>query len=130
MDFGVLTDKNLMMFALKHYDNVQSNSMEEFQSDFRIPKYLKRLFNKFEETGDLKERLILNHLIIFFNVFGHEPATRMLFYKVSQKHWSYLKTFLVYLNRCPDIVNGKRIVDVPLDQKIVTQLRKIRNEVI
>lgn len=126
MDFGVLTEKNIMLFALKHYDNVQSNSMEEFLNDYRIPKYLKRLFNKFEESGELKERLILNHLIIFFNVFGTEPATRMLFFKINQRHWGYLKTFLVFLNRCPDIVNGHRIIDIPLDQKIVVELRKIR----
>ena len=126
MDFGTLTEKNIMLYALKHYDNVQSNSMEEFMNDFRIPKYLKRLFNKYDETGELKERLILNHLIIFYNVFGPEAATRMLFHKINAKHWSYLKTFLVYLNRCPDIVNGQRIVDVTLDTKIVAELRKIR----
>lgn len=125
MDFGVLTEKNIMIYALKHYNNVQSNSMSEFMDDFRIPKYLKRLFNKYEESGELRERLILNHLIIFYNVFGNEAATRMLFYRIDESHWPQLKTFLVFLNRCPDIVNGIKTTTIALDQTIVDTLRRI-----
>jgi hypothetical protein len=126
MQFGTLTNENLMLYALKHYDNPQSNSMSEFEQDFKmIPKYLKRLFNKYQEGGDLKERLILNHLIIFYNVFGTEAATRMLFFRTDKLHLPYLKTFLVFLNRCPDVVDGINTHLIALDKKIIDTLRGV-----
>ena len=94
--------------------------------DLKRFKYLKRLFGKYEESGELRERLILNHLIIIYNVFG-DTATKMLFYKLED-YYSYLVPFLVLLHRLPDRVNIGRIVytsDIPLDMHIVEVLRKI-----
>lgn len=126
MSFGKLTNDNILNYALKNYDNVGTTNIDEFYQDFKmIPKYLKRLFNRYRETGDLKERLILNHMIIFYNVFGAEAATRMLFFRTDPEHYGTLKTFLVFLNRCPDIVDGINTKTIPLDQKIINTLRGI-----
>ena len=126
MNFGKLTNDNILNYALKNYDNVGTTDVDEFYQDFKmIPKYLKRLFNRYRETGDLKERLILNHMIIFYNVFGAEAATRMLFFRTDPEHYGTLKTFLVFLNRCPDIVDGINTKTIPLDQKIINTLRGI-----
>lgn len=125
-----LDDDNFVLFAAKHYDNTQCHDTIEFYDDLKRFKYLKRLFGKYEESGELRERLILNHLIILYNVFG-EHATRMLFVKLEQ-YAKYLKPFLVLLNFMPDkIVNvgseGKTIYnsDIPMDQYIIDVLRKI-----
>ena len=126
MSFGKLTNDNILNYALKNYDNVGTTNIDEFYQDFKmIPKYLKRLFNRYRETGDLKERLILNHLIIFYNVFGVEAATRMLFFRTDPENYRTLKTFLVFLNRCPDIVDGINTKAIPLDQKVIDTLRGI-----
>lgn len=120
-----MTKENILAYALRNYENPQTNSLDEFMKDFRIPKYLKRQFNKYEETGELGERLILNHLITYFNVFTTECAQRMLFFYTDKSQWSFLRTFLVYLNRCPKIIDGHLVNDIPLDSKIVDVLRKI-----
>ena len=86
------------MFAIKHYDNPQAVGEKEFYDDMKRFKYLKRLFKKYSKTSILKERLILNHIIVLQNVFGPEPVKVLLFYKINQEHWSLLKTFLVFLN--------------------------------
>ena len=126
MNFAKLTNDNILNYALKNYDNVGTTDVDEFYQDFKmIPKYLKRLFNRYRETGDLKERLILNHLIIFYNVFGVEAATRMLFFRTDPENYRTLKTFLVFLNRCPDIVDGINTKAIPLDQKVIDTLRGI-----
>lgn len=126
MNFDTLDEHNVMMYALKHYDSVQCNNMSEFMNDFKmIPMYLKRLFNKYKEGGEIKERLILNHLVIFYNMFGPEAGTRLLFYKIDKTHWPILKTFLIYLKRCPDIVNGHNLTEVTVDNHIANILRGI-----
>lgn len=119
--FEELNSKNFMLFAAKSYDNPQCMTEEEFQEDLQRFKYLKRLFNRYETNGELSERLILNHLIVLYNVFGIKEANHMMFYKIDQKNWSALKTFLVYLNYLPE----DQYIEVPLDQKIVEVLRKI-----
>ena len=126
-----LDETNFLLFAAKYYDNPQCFDTVEFYEDLKHFKYIKRLFNKYRETGDLKERLILNHLIIIYNMFGPEPATRMLFFKL-RGYESYLKPFLVFMNYMPEIVReigikGENIVssDLSMDQKIVDILRKI-----
>ena len=125
-----LDDDNFVLFAAKHYDNTQCHDTIEFYDDLKRFKYLKRLFGKYEESGELRERLILNHLIILYNVFG-EHATRMLFVKL-ESYASYLKPFLVLLNFMPDKItnigtDGKTIYssDIPMDQYIIDVLRKI-----
>lgn len=125
-----LDDNNFVLFAAKHYDNPQCHDSEEFYDDLKRFKYLKRLFGKYVESGELRERLILNHLIILYNVFGEE-ATRMLFLKLDG-YLPHLKPFLVLLNYMPDKVmnigpEGKTIYssDIPMDKRIIDVLRKI-----
>lgn len=119
--FEQLNSKNFQLFAAKNYINQQCMTQEEFEEDLQRFKYLKRLFNRYEVNGELGERLILNHLIVLYNVFGIKATNHMMFYKIDEKSWPILKTFLVYLNYLPE----DQYVEVPLDQKIVEVLRKI-----
>ena len=91
-----LTEKNINAYVIMSYDNPQCVGMEEFEDDLKIPKYIKRLINRYLSTGELKERLILNHIILFYNVFGYDAATRILFFKLDESDYSILKTFLTY----------------------------------
>src|SRR6478735_8065884 len=105
--FEKLTDSNFIMYAMKHYDHPQCCSMDEFNEDLNRIKYIKKLITRYIETGDLKERLILNHLIILNNMFGATPLVRMLFLKMD-KHLMYIKPFLVMLSLMPETVQGIR----------------------
>ena len=118
------------MFATKYYDNPQCTSIEEFNDDLNKIKYVKRLFNRFLETGELRVNLILNHLIVIYNVFENEAATRMLFFRVEKKFYSILKPFLIFLNRLPNTIKGVNGEDIdtkiiPLNESTVKELRKI-----
>ena len=126
-----LDDSNFMLYAAANYDNPQCYDTDEFYDDLKRFKYLKRLFNRYKETGELKERLILNHLIVIYNVFGPTPATRLLFFKLDG-YYDLLKPFLMLMNQMPDIVYGigpenKDInsVDLSMDSSIIKSLRKI-----
>lgn len=126
MNHDLIDDGNFVLFAAKYYDNPQCYDTEEFYDDLKRFKYLKRIFGKYEESGELRERLILNHLIILYNVFG-DMATKMLFYKLSN-YLPYLKPFLVLLHRLPEKVVLDQVIftsDIPMDPKIVEVLRKI-----
>lgn len=128
--FDKLNNGNIVMYAMKCYENPQCVSMDEFHSDFNRIKYIKRLLSRYTTTGELKERLILNHIIVLYNVFGIVPATRMLFYKIDGDLHAILKTFIVYLNYLPegereDQVREIDISGITLDQRIVATLRKI-----
>lgn len=118
--FNELNEENFVLFASRHYNNHQCVDVEEFYEDLQRFKYLKRLFSR-NDQGDLQERLILNHLIVIYNVFGINAGNKMSFYKVDEKHWPALKTFLVYLNYLPE----NEYVDVPLDPVIIETLRKL-----
>ena len=131
MIFDDITDDNFLMFAMKEYNDIQCTDIEEFYDDLKKIKYIKRLFNIYKNTGQLKERLILNHLIVFYNVFPVQSGTRILFYKIEQDFWPMLKTFLIFLDRMPetiDSIRGEiiRASDIQLDNGIVTRLRKIK----
>ena len=131
MIFDDLTDDNFLMFAMKEYNDIQCTDIEEFYDDLKKIKYIKRLFNIYKNTGQLKERLILNHLIVFYNVFPVQSGTRILFYKIEKDFWPMLKTFLIFLDRMPetiDSIRGEiiRASDIQLDNGIVTRLRKIK----
>ena len=131
MIFDDITDDNFLMFAMKEYNDIQCTDIEEFYDDLKKIKYIKRLFNIYKNTGQLKERLILNHLIVFYNVFPVQAGTRILFYKIERDFWPMLKTFLIFLDRMPDTIDsirGKRIrtSDIQLDEGIVTRLRSIK----
>lgn len=126
MNHDLLDDSNFILYAAKHYENSQCYDTEEFLDDLKRFKYLKRLFGKYEETGELRERLILNHLIILYNVFGNE-ATKMLFFKLDG-YYSYLKPFLVLLNRMPEKIVLDTVLyssDIVMDNHIIEVLRKI-----
>ena len=104
--------------------------MSEFESDIKRTKYLKRLFRRYKITKSLKERLILNHIILLNNVFGTEASARILFYKIDERDYDILKTFLMYLNLLPDGVygiNGKNIplIDIPIEPNVAEILSKI-----
>lgn len=128
MPFEKLDESNFILYAAKHYDNPQCLDTEEFYDDLKRFKYLKRLFGKYDETGELRERLIINHLIVLYNVFGIH-ATRMLFLKL-EPYYVYLKPFLVLLNYMPDkvIIGENKTIyssDIPMDKNIIEVLRKI-----
>ena len=131
MIFDDLNDDNFLMYAMKEYNDIQCTSIEEFYDDLKKIKYIKRLFNIYKNTGQLKERLILNHLIVFYNVFPIQSGTRILFYKIEKSFWPMLKTFLIFLDRMPekiDSIRGEtiRTSDIQLDEGIVTRLRSIK----
>jgi hypothetical protein len=126
-----LDESNFLLYAAKHYDNPHCFETLEFYDDLNRFKYIKRLFNRYEEAGELKERLVLNHLTVLYNVFGAEPATRMLFLKL-RGYYHYLKPFLVLMGTMPDVVynigiENKNIVssDIPMESDIVDVLRHI-----
>ncbi|QIG70642.1 hypothetical protein EVB91_086 [Rhizobium phage RHph_I1_18] len=123
---GKLTDSNFLEYAASHYDAVFPDP-DEFNEDLKRLVYIKRLFNSYRQHGELKERLILNHLIILYNMFGTH-ATQMLFLKLDG-YESILKTFLIYLSRMPDQIPpvGKRsepIISksIPIDEDVIQRL--------
>jgi len=121
-----LNDDNIIYFAMKNYSNPSCKNVEEFQEDYNRIKYVKRLFNRYEQSGVLRERLILNHIITIYNVFGVEASSRMLFNRLDEKQYSMLKTFLVYLNYCPEQkFDNIDIVSIPLDATIIKKLRSL-----
>lgn len=124
-----LNDDNFIIFAMKSYDK-PNVVMSEFDEDLKRIKYVKRLINRYRSSGDLKERLILNHLIILGNVFGVESTVRMLFYKIDREEYDILKTFLLYLNYMPMIVKGIgssniQSADISVDLFVAKRLRDI-----
>lgn len=126
-----LDESNFIVYAAKHYDNIHCFDDIEFFDDLKRFKYLKKLFKKYKDSGTLRERLILNHIIIIYNLFGSMAATRMLFLKMPD-YQVELKTFLVFLNFMPDYVpnigiTNKTIIsdDISIDLSIAEALRKI-----
>ena len=119
-----------MLYAAKVYDKPNA-VMSEFEEDFARFLYIKRLLTKYCASGEIKEKLILNHIIILSNVFGVEATTRLLFYKLEEEDYGIIKPFLIFLNFLPEIVfgiNGKDIItsDIVLDEKVIKKLREIR----
>jgi len=127
--FDDLNEDNFVMYAMKCYE-APNCIMSEFEGDIKRTKYLKRLFRRYKVTKTLKERLILNHVILLNNVFGPEVTARILFYRIDERDYDILKTFLLYLGIMPDMVwgiNGKNIrsTDIPVDMHIAEILRNI-----
>lgn len=126
-----LNDDNFVMYAMKHYDNPGCKGIVEFEDDLKRFRYLKRLFRKYTAGKGLKERLIINHIVVIYNLFGAEAATKMLFFKVERKYWPQLKTFLVFLNFFPVgfvITQGNEVIEgynIPLDEKVTNALKRI-----
>jgi len=122
-----LTESTFLLYAMKHYDNPQCTDMVEFEEDLKRFQYLRKLFGRYRHEDELKERLILNHLIVLYNVFG-PSATNMLFMKLREFH-EYLKPFVVYLNYMPTVVMYEDIQiaadSIVSDQKILDTLIRI-----
>jgi hypothetical protein len=117
-----ITDSNFLMYAIKNYHNPECCDMEEFNEDINRIKYIKRLLRRYNKTRELRERLILNHIIILGNLFTPKVASRILMFKLEEELHIYLKTFLVFLEFIPE--DG--IMDeVPLDNKIISALRSL-----
>lgn len=124
-----LNDDTVLLYAIKAYDKL-NYVKSEFEEDYKTFRYVKRLLQRYRATGELKENLILNHLSLIYNMFGIEPGTRLLFYKMDETDYTSLKTFLVYLNTMPEIVRGIggreiRSSDIPVDMNVAKVLRTI-----
>ena len=124
-----LNHDTILIYAIKSYESL-NYVKSEFQEDYKAFKYVKRLLQRYRITGEIREKLLLNHLNLIYNVFGVEAGTRILFYKIDEQDYSALKTFCVFLNKMPDRVigiNGKDIVSatIQLDMSIAELLRKI-----
>jgi hypothetical protein len=123
MRFDELNSDNYIMFAIKHYENPQSVTKEDFEEDIKRFKYLKRLLRKYLRGGELRTHLILNHIIILFNVFG-DATIPLMMYKLEMEYWSALKTFLVFLDRYPEFNDGS-LHDVDIDMDILNELERV-----
>ena len=128
--FDHLTEDNFILYAMKFYENAQCLSESDFNNDLKIIKYVKRLLNRYSRTGEIKERLMLNHLIMLSNVFPVEVLTRILFLKVPDQYWPSLKSFLLFLRYMPEkvaSVNGHEILssDISVDLYVANKLRNI-----
>ena len=119
--FEKITPDNFMMYAMKHYNNPQGDNEKEFLDDMKRFKYIKRLLRKYQDNGPLKERLILNHIIVLNNVFGADACSTLLLYKIQPEYWPALKSFLIYLN----ILRDDELKDVNKDEKVFETLRKL-----
>jgi hypothetical protein len=130
MAFDDLNNSNFILYAAKCYDK-PNVIMSEFKDDMKRFNYLKRLFHKYRKDGELREQLVLNHLIILYNVFGPEPTTRMLFFKMAKEDYPTLKTYLLFLNMMPNVILGIKgqdikTSDIDVDMKVAEVLRKIK----
>jgi len=119
--FDNITDDNILIYAAKHYYKPNVIDAEEFYDDLKRFMYLKRLFNRYNNTGELSERLILNHLIVIFNVFDIKPSLRMLEYHMDEKYWPALKPFLIFLRH----IRNDQYTEIEMDKKVIERLRGI-----
>ena len=120
--FDKITAKNFNAYAMKHYDDPQCEDIEDFNEDLRRFRYLKRLLHRYHENGEMRERLMLNHIICLFNVFGYEACMRMLQFKIKEEeHWSSIKTMLLYL----ELIQEGWLIEYPIDDKLAQRLREL-----
>ena len=126
MIFSELTEENILLFAIKNYENPQAVTKEDFDKDLNHFKYIKRLLKRYKNTGQLKTHLLLNHFIILYNIFG-EATTPMLFFKIEEDLWSSMKTFVMFLGKLPEYPKSK-IHDIKVDLFCLQELYTIYNE--
>jgi hypothetical protein len=124
-----LTEENFMLFAAKNYTNTSCVDILEFKEDLNRIKYIKKLFKRYQSKQELKERLIINHFVVFYNVFETEAATKMILFK-NQEYLSYVKTFLLYLHLWPKTISISKslIIDcegIPFDKYIHQKLMEL-----
>ena len=130
MTFDNLTSDNIMMYCMKAYDK-PNMLMSEFRDDMKRFNYLKRLFQRYRKYDELREQLVINHLVVLYNVFGPEVLTRLLFFKMSKEDYSALKTYLLFLSCMPEKVKGIKGHDIisseiPVDMTIAQSLRNLK----
>lgn len=118
---------NIVNFAIRNYDNPACSTVNEFRNDFNRVIHINRLFYRYYEKNDLQVRLIMNHIIVLYNVFVPEACTEMLFYKLKPEYWTGLKTILTYLSYMPEHVRAVNVLDsdIPIDEEIAKELREI-----
>ena len=116
-----ITNDNVMMFAIKHYDNPQCEGEREFYDDMKRFKYIKRLLRKHKDTGVLKERLLLNHIIVLNNLFGAEACVTLLLFKIQGEYWETLKSFLLFLN----MIRDDELKNIEEDNNVLEILGKL-----
>ena len=112
---------NVVMYAIRHYNNPQCEGEKEFEDDLKRFKYIKRLLRKYHDTGILKERLLLNHLIVLHNVFGSDAVATLLLYKIQEEYWSALKSFTLYLN----IIREDDLLSIKEDKEVLKVLEEL-----
>ena len=125
MLFNELNEENFLLFAIKHYENPQAVTREDFDKDLSRFRYIKRLLKRYKSTGELKVHLLINHFIILYNIFG-DATTPMLFYKIDKNLWSCIKTFVIFLDKLPDYPRSY-IHEIELDQNCLDALNGITN---
>ena len=116
-----ITPENVLMFAIRHYNNPHCEGEKEFEDDLKRFKYIKRLLRKYYDTKVLKERLLLNHIIVLNNVFGPDACATLLLYKIQPEYWPALKSFLLYLN----ILRDDELKDIDKDEKVYKVLKEL-----
>ena len=116
-----ITSDNVNMFAIKYYDNPQCEGEKEFYDDMKKFKYIKRLLRKYDDSGVLRERLVLNHIIVLNNLFGPEACVTLLLFKTQREYWDTLKSFLLYLN----IIREDELKEVQENKAVLEVLRKL-----
>jgi hypothetical protein len=126
MIFNELNDQNFLLFAIKHYENPQAVTKEDFDKDLNHFKYIKRLLKRYKNNGELRVHLLINHFIVLYNIFG-DAATPMLFYKIEKELWTTMKTFIIFLNKLPESPKCY-IHDISIDIDCLSQLQKIYNK--
>jgi len=125
MIFNELCEDNFLLFAIKHYENPQAVTKEDFDKDLNHFKYIKRLLKRYKKDGILKTHLLLNHFIVLYNIFG-DAATPMLFFKIEKELWSVMKTFVIFLDKLPEYPKCY-IHDIQVDDNCLNELCKISN---
>ena len=116
-----ITATNFVMYAIKHYENPQCEGEKQFNDDMKRFKYIKRLLKKYNISGELKERLLLNHIIILRNLFGNEACVTLLLFKTQKEYLSTLRSFLLFLN----MIREDELIEIGLDDNALEILRKI-----
>ena len=124
--FDKLTKKNFEMYSMKMYINPQCEDIEEFYEDMNRIKYIKRLLGRYHNKGLLRERLVLNHIIILNNLFGSEACCRILFFRIERKFHLYLKEFLQYLQYLPKEIPEVELDEIPMDHKVKKILEELK----
>lgn len=127
----LISDENFLLFCARHYENADCHTEDEFFEDINRVKYIKKLITRFKKNGELKERLILNHIIILQNVFGAVNTCKIL-YQMNKEDFEYIKPFLIYLDYLPDKLYSIDVKDsiiytddIPMNKEIIEALRKI-----